>query len=131
MPTYTYRCTKCGSEFEVVQRMSDPPLKRCRHCRGVLRRTFHPVGIVLKGSGFHRTDYRTSKPSSDGEAEKKGSSAAEKKESSPGEKEGSSAVEKKESSPGELEGSSAAEKKESSAEGKASESRKPSSSSGD
>lgn len=123
MPTYTYRCTKCGSEFEVVQRMSDPPLKRCRHCRGVLRRTFHPVGIVLKGSGFHRTDYRTSKPSSDGEAEKK--------ESSPGEKEGFSAVEKKEPSPGEKEGSSAAEKKESSAEGKASESRKPSSSSGD
>lgn len=62
MPTYTYRCTKCGTEIEVVQAMSDPPLKRCRKCKGALRRTFHPVGIVLKGSGFHRTDYR-SKPS--------------------------------------------------------------------
>lgn len=61
MPTYTYRCTKCGEEYEVVQSMSDPPLKRCKKCRGALRRTFHPVGIVLKGPGFHRTDYR-SKP---------------------------------------------------------------------
>ena len=77
MPTYTYRCTKCGSEFEVVQSMSDPPLKRCRNCRGALRRTFHPVGIVLKGSGFHRTDYR-SKPAASSESK----SSSEKKESS-------------------------------------------------
>jgi putative FmdB family regulatory protein len=73
MPTYTYRCTKCGTEIEVVQSMSDPPLKRCRKCKGALRRTYHPVGIVLKGSGFHRNDYRSSKP---------GGSSSEKKESS-------------------------------------------------
>ena len=78
MPTYTYRCTKCGSEFEVVQSMSDPPLKRCRKCRGALRRTFHPVGIVLKGSGFHRNDYR-SKPAP---SEKKESSSSDAKPSS-------------------------------------------------
>lgn len=90
MPTYTYRCTKCNSEFEAVQSMSDPPLKRCRNCRGALRRTFHPVGIVLKGSGFHRNDYR-SKPakssSDDGKKETKSEStdkkdSASKKESS-------------------------------------------------
>jgi len=84
MPTYTYRCTKCGAESEVVQSMSDPPLKRCRKCRGALRRTFHPVGIVLKGSGFHRNDYR-SKPASSS------SSSSEKKEtSSSGDKSSSS-----------------------------------------
>jgi putative FmdB family regulatory protein len=65
MPTYTYRCNRCGEEYEVFQSMSDPPLRRCKVCRGALRRTFHPVGIVLKGSGFHRTDYR-SKPPTDG-----------------------------------------------------------------
>lgn len=75
MPTYTYRCTKCGEEIEAFQSMSDPPLKRCKKCRGALRRTFHPVGIVLKGSGFHKTDYR-SKPSS------KSSADSEKKDSS-------------------------------------------------
>lgn len=93
MPTYTYRCTKCGSEFEVVQSMSDPPLKRCRNCRGALRRTFHPVGIVLKGSGFHRTDYRSkpapsesnssseSKPSSDSKSSDSKSSSDTKSSS--------------------------------------------------
>lgn len=93
MPTYTYRCTKCGDEIEAFQAMSDPPLKRCKKCRGALRRTFHPVGIVLKGSGFHRTDYRSKsesrKVSSDkteGKAESKTDGKtegkAEKKDSS-------------------------------------------------
>jgi putative FmdB family regulatory protein len=77
MPTYTYRCTKCGTESEVVQSMSDPPLKRCRKCRGALRRTFHPVGIVLKGSGFHRNDYRSKPaPSSSSSVEKTESSSS-------------------------------------------------------
>jgi len=86
MPTYTYRCTKCGTETEVVQSMSDPPLKRCKKCRGALRRTYHPVGIVLKGSGFHRNDYR-SKPAPSGsssaseKSEKKESTASESKSS--------------------------------------------------
>jgi len=61
MPTYTYRCQRCGEEIEAFQSMSDPPLKRCRSCRGALRRTFHPVGIVLKGSGFYKTDYASPK----------------------------------------------------------------------
>ena len=82
MPTYTYVCTKCGNEIEVVQSMSDPPLKRCRKCKGALRRTFHPVGIVLKGSGFHRNDYRsTSKPSSEKKETKPSESTSSEKSS--------------------------------------------------
>ena len=82
MPTYTYRCNKCGDEIEAVQSMSDPPLKRCKKCRGTLRRTFHPVGIVLKGSGFHRNDYRSpsrtpSDSQSAGPEEKKESKSSE------------------------------------------------------
>lgn len=79
MPTYTYRCTKCGEEYEAFQSMSDPPLKRCKKCRGALRRTFHPVGIVLKGSGFHKTDYRSKASSS--ERKKKDSEGSPKSES--------------------------------------------------
>ena len=85
MPTYTYRCTKCGDEVEAFQSMSDPPLKRCKKCRGALRRTFHPVGIVLKGSGFYKTDYRSkSSAKSRSEGEKKDSPTTEstKKDSS-------------------------------------------------
>lgn len=84
MPTYTYRCTKCGTEIEVTQAMSDPPLKRCRKCKGALRRTFHPVGIVLKGSGFHRTDYRSTsgskRPSESSESSEAASSETKEKE---------------------------------------------------
>lgn len=61
MPTYVYRCNKCGDELEAVQKMSDAPLKRCPSCRGALRRVIQPVGIVLKGSGFYKTDYAASK----------------------------------------------------------------------
>ncbi|UCF05110.1 MAG: zinc ribbon domain-containing protein [bacterium] len=59
MPTYHYLCERCGHEFEVVQRITDPPRKRCLKCRGPIYRVIHPVGHILKGSGFYRTDYRT------------------------------------------------------------------------
>lgn len=61
MPTYTYVCGKCGHGLEVVQSMTEAPKRRCPECKAMkLRRTFHPVGIVLKGSGFYKTDNRTS-----------------------------------------------------------------------
>jgi putative FmdB family regulatory protein len=59
MPTYEYRCKDCGHELEVVQSFSDPPLTECAVCRGQLRKVFSPVGVVLKGSGFYRTDSRS------------------------------------------------------------------------
>src|SRR4051794_36161086 len=74
MPTYTYVCDKCGNEVEAFQSMSDEPLKKCPACKkNALRRTFHPVGIVLKGSGFHRNDYRSTKKSSSESSESKSS----------------------------------------------------------
>ncbi len=56
VPTYEYSCTSCHRRTEAVQRFSDPPLTECEHCGGQLKRVFHPVGIVLKGSGFYSTD---------------------------------------------------------------------------
>jgi putative FmdB family regulatory protein len=83
MPTYTYRCQKCGEEFERFQSMSDEPVKRCPECKGKVQRVFHPVGIVLKGSGFHRNDYRTpSKKSSGGDPSSSGESSSSGSESS-------------------------------------------------
>ena len=81
MPTYTYRCNKCGEEYEAFQSMSDPPLKRCKKCRGALRRTFHPVGIVLKGSGFHKTDYRSKSESRARRESDRGETKSEKTDS--------------------------------------------------
>lgn len=59
MPTYQYRCTECGHEFEQVQKFSDDALTHCPVCEGRLRKVFNAVGVVFKGSGFYRTDSRT------------------------------------------------------------------------
>jgi putative FmdB family regulatory protein len=59
MPTYEYACTSCGEHVEAVQSFSDDPLTTCPACGGTLRKVFAPVGIVLKGSGFYKTDSRT------------------------------------------------------------------------
>jgi putative FmdB family regulatory protein len=58
MPTYEYACSKCGEHLEVYQSFTDPPLKRHQACGGQLQKVFSAVGIVLKGSGFYKTDSR-------------------------------------------------------------------------
>jgi putative FmdB family regulatory protein len=70
MPTYHYSCEKCHFEFEIEQRITDPPRKRCPRCRGSVYRVIHPVGHILKGSGFYRTDYRSEDFKSKEQAEK-------------------------------------------------------------
>ena len=62
MPTYEYACAECGERLEAVQKFSDDPLTECPACKGRLRKVFSPVGIVFKGSGFYRTDSRSSAP---------------------------------------------------------------------
>ncbi|RVX44895.1 putative FmdB family regulatory protein [Nonomuraea polychroma] len=64
MPTYQYACNDCGEQLEVVQKFSDDALTVCPSCQGNLRKVFSAVGIVFKGSGFYRTDNRTSSSSS-------------------------------------------------------------------
>lgn len=60
MPTYAYTCTVCGHAFDVHQSFDDAPLTVCPECSGALRKVFSPVGVVFKGSGFYRTDARSS-----------------------------------------------------------------------
>ncbi len=67
MPIYGYRCSSCGHEFEIQQRMSDEPLKVCPKCQGKLAKMLYPAGVIFKGSGFYSTDYKgSSKPSGNG-----------------------------------------------------------------
>ena len=68
MPTYEYRCKDCGTTLEVVQSFTEPSLTECRTCGGRLRKVFGNVGISFKGSGFYRTDSRsTASASSSGD----------------------------------------------------------------
>ena len=59
MPTYEYRCDECGERHEVVQSFQDDPLTVCPACGGPLRKVFGAIGVVFKGSGFYKTDSRS------------------------------------------------------------------------
>ena len=63
MPTYEYACTKCGHLFEAFQSFSDEALTECPECKGEVQKVYSNVGVVFKGSGFYKTDSRTTKPS--------------------------------------------------------------------
>jgi putative FmdB family regulatory protein len=67
VPIYGYRCSNCGHQFEIQQRMSDDPLQVCPKCQGKLTKILYPTGVIFKGSGFYTTDYKASgKPSDNG-----------------------------------------------------------------
>ena len=70
MPTYGYRCRSCGNEFEVLQKISDPPLKTCPKCAGKLDKMVYAAGIIYKGSGYYNTDYKSGSKGSDKAADK-------------------------------------------------------------
>ena len=86
MPTYTYECEKCSHIFEIDQKITDPPRKRCPECRGKVFRVIHPVGHILKGSGFYRTDYRGDDYSKSKLAEEKSAESSPKCDGCPGKK---------------------------------------------
>ncbi len=61
MPLYEYDCPKCG-RFEVLQKMSDPPLAR-HDCGSRVHKLMSASAFSFKGSGFYITDYKHSSSS--------------------------------------------------------------------
>ena len=92
MPLYTYQCDNCGVQFEQLQKFTDKPIKRCPECnKSSVRRLIQPAGIIFKGSGWYKTDNRSSSSSSssatsstskDSKAETKSETKTESKTSS-------------------------------------------------
>jgi putative FmdB family regulatory protein len=65
MPVYEYKCNACGREFEVQQRMSDPELTDCEVCgKKALERLISRTAFSLKGGGWYKDLYSSSKPES-------------------------------------------------------------------
>jgi putative FmdB family regulatory protein len=61
MPIYEYECKSCGSRFEKIQPVTADPISVCVNCgQGPVKRLFHAVGVIFKGSGWYITDSRKS-----------------------------------------------------------------------
>lgn len=72
MPTYDYKCEKCGYRFEELQSMNAAVLKECPKCKGAVKRLIGSgAGVIFKGKGFYATDYKKSCPSENKSAPKK------------------------------------------------------------
>jgi putative FmdB family regulatory protein len=66
VPTYQYACTNPDGkhQFEVVQSFTDAPVSECPECGSPVRKVYGSIGVVFKGSGFYRTDSRSTASSS-------------------------------------------------------------------
>src|SRR3954471_8709200 len=76
MPIYEYQCAKCGKTIEVIQKMSDKPLKKHEQCGGGLTKLISASGFQFKGTGWYVTDYARKGKSDGGESSGSGSKAA-------------------------------------------------------
>jgi putative FmdB family regulatory protein len=62
MPFYEYQCKNCGHDLEAMQKISDPPLKKCPDCgKPQLQRLMSAPVFRLKGGGWYETDFKGDK----------------------------------------------------------------------
>jgi len=81
MPTYRYRCSRCGDELEVWQSITADPFTEHEACGGELQKVLSAAGIVLKGSGFYKNDSRSGNGSRSRSGESKDKDSKESKDS--------------------------------------------------
>jgi len=86
MPIYEYHCGTCNKNLEIIQKMSDPPQKKCPDCGGKIEKLLSSSAFHLKGTGWYKTDYASpsgstsSSPSSGTEAKTEAPKPAAKAE---------------------------------------------------
>jgi len=77
LPLYEYRCGKCGSRIEKIQKFSDAPLTVCEKCGGELARLLSAPAIQFKGTGWYVTDYARKSSGGESSSTKKSTSSTE------------------------------------------------------
>ena len=77
MPIYEYECRKCKAHTEVLQKVTDKPLAKCRKCGGRLEKLFSASAIQFKGSGWYVTDYAGKKSEKKAESKEEKSTTSE------------------------------------------------------
>ena len=62
MPIYEYQCQACRSVHEVLQKVSDPLLKKCPECgKSKLKKIVSAPSFRLSGTGWYETDFKSDK----------------------------------------------------------------------
>lgn len=94
MPTYDYACDACGKSFEIEQRITEAPIKKCPKCGKLKARRMISGGtFMLKGGGWYSDGYATKSNksgSSDSGSSEGGSSSSSGSSSSGSSSSGSS-----------------------------------------
>ncbi|HEB83340.1 MAG TPA: zinc ribbon domain-containing protein [Gammaproteobacteria bacterium] len=82
MPFYEYQCTKCGHEEEVLQKVSDKPLKKCPECgKSSMKKMVSAAAFRLKGGGWYETDFKSGNRKNVAGSDSKSSGTAAKEKS--------------------------------------------------
>src|SRR3954462_14338648 len=81
MPTYDYKCSACGHQWELFQSIKADPIKKCPECgkQRAKRIIGAGAGVIFRGSGFFQIDYRSDSYKKDAAADKKSQSASDGK----------------------------------------------------
>jgi putative FmdB family regulatory protein len=62
MPFYEYECSSCKYYTEVLQKLSDPVLRKCPSCgKNSFKKLVSAPVFRLKGSGWYETDFKGDK----------------------------------------------------------------------
>ena len=80
MPIYEYECQSCHKVFEYMQRMTEDRKTECEECKGALERIISQSAFHLKGGGWYKDLYSSTKK--DGDTKGTGSSSAGSSDSS-------------------------------------------------
>ena len=83
MPTYDYICDACEHAWELFQKITDDPVKKCPECKKkkAVRQFGTGAAIMFKGSGFYETDYRSDSYKKSAKADKSAKSDSSDKKS--------------------------------------------------
>src|ERR1700744_4253570 len=62
MPFYEYECASCKFYSEVMQKITDAPLKKCPSCgKNTMKKLISAPVFRLKGGGWYETDFKWAK----------------------------------------------------------------------
>ncbi len=79
MPIYEYRCNDCEKTFEVIQKFSDDPVKKCAYCSGVrVKKLISQSSFILKGGGWYQDGYTNKKEQKEAPQQKEKTASAPK-----------------------------------------------------